>query len=69
MHNAHYRQMYEKYKGSQMKYKNELERILTEDCNIDGDFVPPKDRVWKTSAQIEKEKLEALLAKQEEAQQ
>lgn len=51
-----------------MKYKNELERILSEDCEIDGEFVPPKDRVWKTSAQIEKEKLEMLLAKQEEQQ-
>lgn len=42
--------MYERFKGSQLKYKNELERILNEDCEIDGQFVPPKERVWKTSA-------------------
>lgn len=49
MHNAHYRQMYEKFKGAQQKYKNELERILTEDCDTGADFVPPHARTWKTS--------------------
>ena len=50
MCNEHYRQMYEKYKGSQLKYKNELERILTEDCDIDADSHPSKQRIWKTTA-------------------
>ena len=63
MHNSHYRQMYERFKGSQLKYKNELERILTEDCQFGEDFSIPKERVWKTSAQIEKERLEAIARK------
>merc|ERR1712070_606039 len=61
MHNAHYRQMYEKYKGTQQKYKNELERILCEDCEI-----APQDRKWKTSQQIDKEIAEAKMKKEEE---
>ena len=60
--------MYEKFKGSQLKFKNELERILTEDCEMGEEFEMPKERVWKTSAQIEKGRLEAIARKQEEQQ-
>ena len=59
--------MYEKFKGAQQKYKNELERILTEDCEITGEFVPPKERKWKTSVQLEKERTEAQCRKSDQA--
>lgn len=50
--------MYENYKGGQNKYKNELERILAEDCAITSDFVDPEKKKWRTSEMIDRERTE-----------